>query len=298
MNTDQFTGIFTPIVTPFTPEGAIDSSSMDHNLERWVATGLAGLVVAGSNGEAPYLDNEERISLARHVAKGCRPKTMLLGTGCESTQTTIDLNARAADAGADGVLVLPPHYYKATMTEEVLYHYFAEVADASPIPVLLYNLPGNTGIHLSASLVQRLAKHERIAGIKDTSGNIVHLAEMLQRIKGSFSVFAGNASYLLPALTLGAAGGTLALANILPEDCCRLRQLHQEGRHKEAADLQLKMLEINRLVTIQYGIPGLKYALSLLGYKGGAARRPLRPLSQEAMDTIRAALQDYGALGV
>ena len=297
MKNEQFTGIFTPIVTPFTEEGAIDFNSMDHNLERWGASGLSGLVVAGSNGEAPYLELEERVSLALHVTKRCRHKTILLGTGCESTASTIALNARAADAGADGVLVLPPHYYKATMTEEVLYHYFAEVAEASPIPVLLYNLPGNTGIHLSASLVQRLSSHERIAGIKDTSGNIVHLAEMLSLIKESFSVFAGNASYLLPALTLGAAGGTLALANILPEDCCSLRQLQQEGRLQEAADLQLTMLEINRLVTAQYGIPGLKYALGLLGYKGGAARRPLLPLSQQAMNTIRTSLQDYGALG-
>ncbi|MCF8106077.1 MAG: dihydrodipicolinate synthase family protein [Desulfohalobiaceae bacterium] len=296
MENEMYSGIFTPIVTPFDSDGKIDFTKMDHNLERWSDTKLSGMVVAGSNGEAPYLTIEERLLLARHVVERCPKKTILLGTGCESTETTMALNSRAADLGVQGVLVLPPHYYKATMTEDVLFRYFSDLADASPISMLLYNIPGNTGIHLSAQLVKRLAKHEKIAGIKDTSGNIVHLSEMIHLINDPFSIFAGNASYLLPALVMGAAGGTLALANILPDDCCRLRKLYQESLFQEAAGLQLQMLDINRLVTAQHGIPGLKYALGLLGYKGGETRRPLLPLSREGKESIQAALTQYGAL--
>lgn len=289
-------GIYTPIVTPFTSNGKIDFQKMDHNLERWNDTRLTGLVVAGSNGEAPYLKKEEKLLLARQVTARCPQKKVILGAGCESTDESIELCVRASDHGVDGALILPPHYYKATMTEDVLFRYFSDIADASPVPVLLYNIPGNTGIHLSSQLVLRLAEHENITGIKDTSGNIVHLSEMIRSADDSFAVFAGNASYLLPALVMGAAGGTLALANILPEDCCKLFDLYRGSLNQDATALQLKMLDINRLVTIQYGIPGLKYALTLLGYKGGESRRPLLQLSEEGMQAIQTTLLAYGAI--
>jgi|Deesub1362B_J571_1020462.scaffolds.fasta_scaffold06738_3 4-hydroxy-2-oxoglutarate aldolase len=293
----MFEGIFTPIATPFSDDEGIDYEGMRHNLERWMKTDLEGLVVLGSNGEFVFLSEAEKEELVGWVVERVSGrKKVMAGTGCESTQATIELTRRMARLGVDAVLVLPPHYYRGRMTDEILYRHFTEVAEASSIPLFLYNMPANTGIHLSASLVARLSRHPNIVGIKDTSGNIVHLAEVVRDTADDFAVFAGNAGYLLPALALGAKGATLALANLLPEDCCRLYGWVREGRLEEAQRLQLRMLEINFLVTSGLGVPALKYAMDLLGYRGGSPRRPLRPLAESERKRVKEALVRYGAL--
>lgn len=293
----MFHGIYTPIVTPFKKNEEIDYDKMKHNLERWGKTDLDGIVVLGSNGEFVYLSLEEKLELVQFVIDHFNEdKKVIVGTGCESTKETIQLSNKMADLGADAVLVLPPHYFKGGMKEEVLYQHFVDVANESKAPVMLYNMPRNTGIHLSVSLVASLAKHPNIVGIKDTSGNIVQITEIVRDTDDDFAVFAGNAGYLLPALSVGARGATLALANILPEDCCKLVALFKEGRMEEAKALQLKMMEPNFTVTGKWGIPALKVALDLLGYQGGEPRRPLRPLSEEKRQILKDLLVKYGAL--
>lgn len=293
----MFQGIYTPIVTPFTADEEIDYARLHHNLERWGSTELDGVVVAGSNGEFAFLSQEEKLALVKDVKAHFNPnKNVIVGTGCDATRETIALSKQAADLGADAVLTLPPHYYKGAMKDDILYRHFVDVADASPVPVFIYNMPGNTGINLTAALIAKLAKHPNITGIKDTSGNIVQLAEMARDTDDDFDLFAGNAGYLLPALAVGARGATLALANILPEDCCKLVALFKAGQLAEAKQLQLKMLHINSLVTAKLGISGLKYALDVLGYQGGETRRPLRPLAEEGKAQVEQALKEYGAL--
>lgn len=193
-------------------------------------------------------------------------------------------------------MLLPPHYYKGAMKEEILYGYFTDVADESPVPVMLYNMPGNTGINLSSGLIARLSKHPNIVGVKDTGGNVVQIAETVRDTDDDFAVFAGNTGYLMPALAVGARGATLALANILPDECCRLVSYVEEGKLAEARELQLKLLRINTLVTGTYGVAGLKAALDMLGYQGGVPRRPLRPASDEAKKVIRQELERIGML--
>lgn len=287
-------GIYTPIVTPFKENEDIDYGKMKHNLDRWGKTDLDGIVVLGSNGEFVYLSLEEKLELTKFVIDNFnKDKNIIVGTSCESTRETIKLSNQMADLGADAVLVLPPNYFKSGMKEEILYKHFVDVADEVKVPVMLYNMPGNTGINLSSSLVARLAKHPNIVGIKDTSGNIVQITEIVRDTEDDFSVFAGNAGYLLPALAVGARGATLALANILPEECCKLVSLVKEGKMKEARELQLKIVELNFTVTGKFGIPALKYALDLLGYQGGEVRRPLRALSEKNQKIVKSVLEEY-----
>lgn len=293
----MFKGVFTPIVTPFDEREQIDYGKMKHNLEKWGKTNLAGIVVLGSNGEFAYLTKEEKLELTEFVANNfTQDKKIIVGTGCETTMETIDLSVRVAEFGVHAVLVLPPNYYKGSMKDEILYRHYMEVADASPVPVMIYNMPRNTGINLAPSLVARLSKHPNIVGIKDTSGNISQLIELVRDTEDGFSVFAGNAGYLLPALSIGAVGGTLATANILPDECCRLISLFEAGQMKEAKDLQLRLAEPNFLVTVKLGIPALKAALDMLGYQGGLPRRPLRPLSDDEKEIVRQALVRFGVI--
>ncbi|MDK2919394.1 MAG: 4-hydroxy-2-oxoglutarate aldolase [Candidatus Petromonas sp.] len=293
----MFKGIYTPIVTPFNKNEEIDYEKLKYNLEKWGKTDLDGIVVLGSNGEFTYLSKEEKLELAKFVIENFnKDKKIIVGAGCESTKATISLSKEMAEIGADALLILPPNYYKGSMKEDVLYQHYIDVADESPIPLMIYNMPKNTGINLPASLIAKLAKHPNIVGIKDTSGNIVQLTEIVRNTDDDFAVFAGNAGYLLPALAVGARGATLALANILPDDCCKLVSLFQQGKIEEARKLQLKMMEINFMVTGKFGIPALKAALDMLGYKGGYPRRPLRPLSDENKRNIERVLREYGAI--
>ena len=292
-------GIYTPIITPFKENGDIDYESMDYNLEKWIGTDLDGLVVLGSNGEFVFLSMEEKIELMTHVIKKVnKRKKIIVGTSCESTRETIKFSSIASRAGADAVLVLPPNYYKKAMNDEVLFNYFTDVANQIDIPLMIYNMPGNTGISMTSSVIARLSKHKNIIGIKDTSGDIVHIGEMLRDVDKDFTVFAGNAGYLLPALCIGAKGATLALANFLPEDCCKLVQLYNENKLDEATELQLRMIEINKMVTGVYGIPGLKVALEQKGYKGGYPRKPLLPLEKSKKEALLKVIEQYDNITV
>lgn len=292
-----FNGIYTPVVTPFTKEEEIDFAKMKHNLEKWSKTELDGIVVLGSNGEFSYLSKEEKLALVDFVTKNfTKEKKIIVGTYFESTKETIEFSNQVAELGADAVLVLPPNYFKGAMKEEILYDHYVDIADSVKVPMMIYNMPGNTGINLSAGLISKLSKHKNIVGVKDTGGNIVQLAEEIRDTDEDFSVFAGNAGYLMPALAVGARGATLALANIMPEECCELVKLCKEGNYEKAKELQLKLLKINTLVTGKYGIAGLKAALDMVGYQGGYPRRPLKEASQEAKQEIKEELIKIGKL--
>ncbi|MBA1335978.1 MAG: hypothetical protein HPY66_1797 [Firmicutes bacterium] len=293
----MFSGIYTPIVTPFNEREEIDYCKMKHNLDRWSETNLDGIVVLGSNGEFVYLTMPEKLELVEFVINNfTADKKIIVGTGCESTRETIELNYIVADLGADAVLVLPPSYFKGSMNDDVLYRHYVDIAEECPVPVMIYNMPKNTGINLPSSLVAKLSQHPNIVGIKDTSGNITQLAELVRDTEDGFSVFAGNAGYLLPALAVGAKGATLALANILPNECCEVVSLFREGKIASAGELQQKLLEPNNLVTAKLGVPALKAALDMLGYQGGIPRRPLRPLSDDDRETVKNALIRFGVL--
>lgn len=289
-------GIFAPITTPFADE-EIAYDKLEENLGRWGQTGLAGIVVMGSNGEAPFLSEDEKVEMwtfaRKHFAQN---KLVIAGTGQESTKATIRLTRRAADAGTSAALVISPSYFKANMKEPALERYYTEVADKSSVPVLLYNMPGNTGVNLSSGLVVRLSAHPNIVGVKDSSGNIVQISEIIHGAPESFSVFAGSASFLLPSLIMGARGGTLATANVVPDLCVRIFDLANEGKIAEAREIQKGILGLNALVTSRYGVAGLKAALDMIGYFGGLPRRPMLPATESEKAEVRKALEKLGVV--
>jgi 4-hydroxy-2-oxoglutarate aldolase len=287
-------GIYAPIATPFSG-GEIAYDKLEKNLDFWMGSDLEGIVVMGSNGEFVLLSPAEKEELMRFVcarAKGKKP--VIAGTGAESTVETIRLGVKAAEAGADAVLVVTPNYYKGSMTDPVLARFYTDVADQSPLPVILYNMPRNTGISISAKLAVELARHPNIIGIKDSGGNIVQIADMIRNAPENFAVFAGSASFLYASLALGATGGTLALANIFPNECARLQTLFEAGKLKEARDLQMKLIDSNNAVTARWGIPGLKAAMEMIGLYGGDPRPPLVPMKEADRDELRKVLTQTG----
>ena len=293
----MFNGIFPPIPTPFDESGQVDLGALRANIARWNETGLVGYVALGSNGEAPLLDADEGIAVIRAVREAMAPgMSLIVGAGRESTRETVAACRTAADASADAVLVITPWYYKRAMTGDALRHHFEAVADASPVPVLLYNMPANTGLNTPVSTVAELADHPNIAGIKDSAGDIGQLAAIIRSTPDDFVVMVGNTGAFLPGLLLGATGGILALANVAPRQTVALYQAAQAGQLDKARELNDRLVPVGVAVTRTYGIPGLKAALDMLGYVGGRPRPPLLPLSPEGVADIRRILETTGLL--
>lgn len=288
-------GVFPPLPTAFdSTTGDVDVTAITANVRRMMTTALSGILALGSNGEAGMLDDDEgdRVVAASREAVP-RDRTLLVGVGRESTRATISAAKRAASLGADAVLVRPPSYYRPQMTPEALTAHFSAVADASPVPVLLYNLPGPTGIVLSVPIVQELAEHPNVAGMKETSPELERLGQCVTIRGGSFPVFSGWAPVLYPAVVSGAAGGILAVANVLPDECVALYEHAQAGRHPEALALQRKITHLAQLVSSIHGVAGLKHAMDLSGLRGGIVRAPLLPLTERARADVAQALADF-----
>lgn len=285
-------GIYAPIPTPFGADGEIDWNSFNKNLQWWGKSSLQGLAVAGTNGEAVLLDTAEKAKAFAFVRENLPAKMKVIaGTGCESARATIRLSRSAAESGCDAVLVINPSFFKGSLDEETLYNYFTHVAENSPLPVILYNMPRNTALNMSSSLVTRLSVHPNIVGIKDSSGNIVQIGDIINKSAEGFAVFAGSANFLLPSLVLGATGGTLALANIMPEECVQIQELYETGSLDDSKKLQMKLMEINRAVTALWGVSGLKAAMDLLGLYGGPPRLPLLPLDDKKRESLQKIMQ-------
>jgi len=273
-------GIYPALVTPFTANGAVSITDLKHNIARYNQTGLTGWVVNGSTGESMLLTRDETDAVLVAVKEAAATsKHLIAGTGVESTAETIDRTKRAAEIGYQWALVKTPHYYKPAYQPEVFIEHYRRVADASPIPVLLYSVPQFTGVALEATEVAVLAEHPNIVGIKESSGNILRVSEMIATTPETFSVLTGSASTLLPALVLGVRGGILALASAFPEQCVALYQLARSGKLEQARRMQQSLLLASNLIVAEAGIAGVKFAMDQRGYRGGLPRRPLLPLA-------------------
>ena len=292
----RFEGVFAALTTPFADDG-ISLEGFKKNVLRYNMTELAGYVVLGSTGEAVFLADDEAealISAARDVtASG---KTIIAGASRESTRRTAALVNRLAGLGADAALVKPPHYYKAAMTQEVAKRYFFDVADAASIPIIIYNIPQNTGITIEPRTIIELAEHPNIAGLKDSSGRLANLAEVSGEVRPEFSFLLGAGGLFLAGLLLGASGGILAAAAIAPELFIEIHSLFRRGRLVDARKLQLDVVPLNKALTETLGIPAIKHALDLLGYNGGPPRPPLLPLDEEAKIHVHVLLEKTGLL--
>ena len=280
-------GIFPALVTPFDSDGSVSLNAVRENIRRYNGTAIAGYVVLGSTGEAVMLSRAEADSvLAAAKEAAASTKVLIAGTGAESTAETVARTRRAAELGYAAALVKTPYYYKPVYKAETYIRHFRAVADASPIPVLLYSVPQFTGITLETPEILALAAHPNIFGIKDSSGNIQRVAEIVAGAPPDFQVLTGGAAVIYPALTVGARGAILALAAALPEKCAEVFLLFQSGRHEQAKALQLELAVASKRIVSEQGIAGVKYAMDLRGYCGGLPRLPLLPLTEENKQSV------------
>ena len=292
----DFAGVYPPVLTPFRGS-EIAHDKLAANLARLNGYPLAGYVVLGSTGEFPLLsetEKEEVLATAREHTP--RSRLVIAGTGGESTAAAIRLTRRAADLGCDAAIVITPSYYKGMMKPPALLRHYRTLADASPVPVLLYNFPANTGINLEPDTVARLAEHPNIRGIKDSSGNVPQAAELMRLTPKTFQVFVGSPIAFLPALVIGAAGGILAIANVAPRECCEIWRLAQAGQWSEAREIAYRLSPLATGIGARYGIGGLKAGLDLLGYYGGPTRMPLPMPDADGVEEITEILATAGLL--
>jgi 4-hydroxy-2-oxoglutarate aldolase len=295
--TKNLNGIFPPVASPFDPAGDLLIDRFKENLDRWMEYRLAGLTVLGSNGESPYLSDQEKLLLVRE-ARSHIPgsRTLIVGSGRESTRLCVDFVQKVADLGADFALIGTPCYFKSRMTDDSLYAHFLTVADRSPIPILIYNVPQFTGVSTSASLIQKLSAHENIAGIKESSANLPLQAEIRRRTPRRFQILVGSAPTLLASLIQGACGGIVAIAGALPGATVELYETFAAGDWKRSAVLQERLSPPAAAVTTLYGVPGLKAAMDLLGLFGGAPRLPLLPLDEKQREAVGSIFREAGFL--
>src|SRR5262245_55332211 len=265
MNPMKLAGVFAPIPTPFDERDQVDTTRLTKALARWVARPITGFIVLGSNGEAVLMDDFEAdrvIVTAREAVPRGRP--FIVGTGRESTQAAIRACKRAAEHGADAVLVRTPGFFKNQMTTDVFVRHYTAVADASPVPILLYNFTALTGVNLLPAAVWRLAVHPNIIGMKESGGDTAEVADLVSGSPAHFQVLAGTTSTFYAALCVGAKCGILAPASVVPEACLRLFELARDGRHEEAVTLQRQLMPLARLLGT-HGVPGLKADLNVIG---------------------------------
>jgi 4-hydroxy-2-oxoglutarate aldolase len=288
----DLSGIFPALTTPFSSDGSVSIADLKQNIQRYNKIGLAGYVVMGSTGESVLLSKAEMEAVLVAVKEtASRDKKLIAGTGAESTAETIERTKRAAELGYNAALVKTPYYYKPVYKSEVYFQHYRRVADASPIPVLLYSVPQFTGVALEPPEVVALSEHPNIIGIKESSGNVQRVAEIIAAVRPDFQVLVGSAATIYVSLAIGARGAILALGSALPEKCVTLHELFRQAQLEAARELQEVILRASRLVVSELGIPGVKYAMDLRGFHGGLPRLPLLPLKDEQKKRVNALLE-------
>jgi 4-hydroxy-2-oxoglutarate aldolase len=287
-------GALIAAVTPFDAvTGEIDVVGMRSNVRAWMEEPVLGVVIGGSTGEAVYLDEEERRQLIE-AARGVVPaeKLLIAGVGAESTRTTLRLTRTAIDAGADAVLVMPPAFYKGGMSPEALATHFRKIADESSVPVILYQVPTRLNtIELPVGLCAELSRHENIIGIKDSRPGLEIIGELVEQCRPGFQVLVGSGAVLYSALEVGAVGGILGVANLMPRECGELMVAWHEGRPQDAGKLQERIAPVHKTAVNDFGVSGVKAALDMMGMHGGAPRPPLLPLAEKKRAELQAVLE-------
>ncbi|XP_063290176.1 4-hydroxy-2-oxoglutarate aldolase, mitochondrial [Pelobates fuscus] len=282
-------GIYPPITTPFTKHQEVDYDQLEENLQRYSTIPFRGIVVQGSTGEYAYLTKEERLEVVRRARKVVpTDKLLIAGSGCESTHATIQMTEEMSLSGADAVLVVTPSYYRGRMTSHALIHHYTKVADSSPVPVILYSVPGNTGLDLPIDAIVTLSQHPNIIGIKDSGGDVTRIGLTIYKTKQhGFQVLSGSAGFLLAGYSVGTVGGVCALGNVLGTQLCALEKMCLNAQWEDAKQLQHRLIEPNAAVTRKFGVPGVKQAMEWFGYHGGLCRSPLPPLTDPEVKELR-----------
>ncbi|MCL1991939.1 MAG: dihydrodipicolinate synthase family protein [Spirochaetes bacterium] len=282
-------GIIPPMISPFKPNGDLDSAAFVSNIEKWNKDQLAGYLVIGSNSETAYLSEDEKLELVKlTVEHAKKDRLVMVGSGLESARESIKLTNKCAKLGAHCALVLTPFYYSPAMDSKAMIRFFTEVANNSDIPILIYNVSKFTNVNIGADAIAELSQHKNIVGMKDSNGDVPQLATFLRVAHPSFQVMTGTYSAWYPALAMGITGIISAIANCCPNEIAQTQQLYEAGKHNEAFELYQRIFPVNTALTGTFGIAGLKYACDYLGYKGGSVRNPLADLIEEQKEKVRA----------
>jgi 4-hydroxy-2-oxoglutarate aldolase len=290
---NNYHGILLPVTTPFAADEEFDRRGLVENLEKWNPTGITGYVILGSTGERVNLDEREYVEVIE-TARQAVPKDLafIAGAGQQSTRGTIREIEVAARAGAEAVLVITPHYYRSAITQDALISHYTTVAGASSIPIILYSMPDLTGITIEPETAARLSAHKNIVGIKDSSADVVKLAETVRLVPRDFAVMIGNGTVFCEALQAGARAGILAVGCVVPQLCVAIYEAVKVDDLDRASALQEVLTPLARAVTKTYGIGGLKAALEIVGFVGGPVRAPLQRPSESARKEIAELLRE------
>lgn len=298
MDASRLQGVFAPVTTPFAawPNDAVDLAAFGANVRALIAQGVHGIVIAGSTGEAAMLDEGERAALAAAARREVpADRLVILGCGGESTRVVVARTRAAQAAGVDAALVVAPHYYANAMSSALLRTHYLRVADASPIPVILYNIPKYAHFALSAELVGELAQHPNVIGIKDSSGDLAMLGGYLTSQSATFSVLTGAGGLLLEGLEAGARGGILAVADFAAPLALEVYARMAHGDRAGALAAQEPLRVFAKTIVAEGGVPAVKAAVDAVGMVGGACRGPLEALSGSAHAAVAALLAKEGA---
>jgi 4-hydroxy-2-oxoglutarate aldolase len=290
----KLAGIAAPITTPFLDEEVAYDRLRD-NIKKYSRTELAGFFALGSNGEGKCLTETEKLKVLEVVLQEkSAHQIVMAGAGYESTKQTIAFSRKVAEMGADFVSIVTPSYFKSRLTDDALIGYYTDVADALTIPVVAYNAPGFTGMTLSARVIEKISRHPNVAGMKDTSkGN---MSSYLNACGEDFVILSGTVSTLFESMLLGAKGGVVSLADAIPAPCCELYNKLKAGDLEGARRLHYKLFNLNRSVSGSFGVAGVKCAMDIAGYYGGAPRLPLLPITEEGRQSVRKAIEAAGLL--
>lgn len=293
---DAYKGVFTALTTPFI-EDDISPEKFKQNILKYNSFDLAGYVILGSTGEALYLTDQESETLVQTAKENAAPgRKLIVGTAKESAKLTSEFTNRLAHHQVDAALVRTPSYYKRQLNREALRAFYLSVADSSRIPIFIYHIPQNTGISLDTELIIELSQHPNIVGMKDSSGNLAFVSELVPRVASDFSLLLGAGSIFLSGLSMGSQGGILALAAVAPEKCSELYQLFLQEHIEDARKLQVELIPLNKALTQLWGIPAIKYALDAVGFFGGMPRIPLLPLAESERQKMDKILGNLGLL--
>ncbi len=295
MHREKLCGVFAPLTTPFSEQGELLLEKMASNIRKLNPSRLRGYLVLGTNGEFRSLSTQEQMEVLKTVVKNSsQDKVIMAGTGAESTKVTIELCHQATEIGVQYASLITPFFFAKKMSDKALIHHFIQVAESSPIPVLLYNNPGVTGITLSTTVIKEVSSHPNIVGMKDSSpGN---LSAYILSAQPGFCLLAGSANFFFTGLLMGAVGGVLSLANAFPEHCCKLYELGVAQQLKEGRELQFQVMKINQVVSGKFGVAGVKAAMDFAGFYGGSTRAPLLPLTGDEKKKLKQELLAAGFL--
>ena len=285
-NKEKLSGVFAPVVTPF-EKNELRYDWLADNLKKMNQTGIAGYLALGSNGEFMSLGDDEQLKVLELFAANKGTKTVMVGAARESVKETIRFILNISGMGFDFVSVLPPHYFAKNVTEAVIEKYYQEVADQSPLPVLIYNAPGfASGVNIKPAVVARLARHKNIVGMKDSSPSGIVGFIAATRENPEFSILAGSADFFYTALIYGGCGGIISAANYVPGLTQELYEAFVAQDLARAKELHFQIFNINQAVSGKHGVAGVKAAMNSLGFHGGEPRSPLIPLSPEQVEPL------------